>query len=655
MSAPLYEEIEAALALGEPHNLIGAAHLRVAALAAVADRLETYLHDALDAIFQHGSADYLAVAARDNLGQWAPLAEAGRRYPLPTSALVAAIDAREPVLIDHWLAVALRRDETSSLVLAVRSTPELIRKLQVRAALTARLLGYGVVLLRRRLAQQARLKRLEQLLKIVESWQKTRDMHTLLTEMAEAAAELFGAERASIFLWDRPKKLLVGRPALGVADGELRVPDDRGVVGHVVQTGEPRRVDELEQDEINREVDQSLAFHTRNLLCVPLSGRRGRIFGAFELINKRLGNFTAEDELGLTELAAHASAALENTQETERILASRNRLADAAAAEAELIGDCPAIATLRDTIRRVAESNLPVLVLGENGTGKEVVSQSIHFRSDRRAQPLIAVNCAAVPDTLLESELFGREKGAFTGADETRPGKFELADGGTLFLDEIGDLSLAGQAKLLRVLEDQQIMRVGGTGEIQVDVRIIAATNRDLAQLVREKKFREDLFFRLHVVTIELPPLRERGDDILTLAQHFLHHFALKTGRRTPTLSDAAARRLLTHAWPGNVRELRNTIERVIFLHSEDLLQPEAFQFHSLDTLDEGPSNIPLNDATAEFQRRYIQRHVSASQGNISAAAEKIGMHRSNLYRKMKQLEMLADPADEEKNEAEKM
>ncbi|EAQ79799.1 sigma-54 interaction domain-containing protein [Blastopirellula marina] len=643
MGGALYDEIESALLLGEQRDLIGAAHLRVVALATSEDRLDKYLHAALDAIFQRGAADYLTVAIRDNLGQWSPIAEAGRRHPLPTPALVAAVDAAEPVLAADWLTVALHGDKSLSLVLAVRSTPELIKTLQYRAALTAHLLGYGVGLIRQRVARSARLKRLEQLLTIIESWQKTRDMHTLLTEMAEAAAELFGSERASIFLWDRPKKTLVGRPALGIEGGELRVPDDRGVVGHVVQTGEPRRVDELDKDEINRDIDQSLAFHTRNLLCVPLVGRRGRIFGAFELINKQLGNFTAEDQLGLTELAAHASSALENTQETERILASRNRLADAAAAAAELIGDCPAIATLRGTIRRVAESNLPVLVLGENGTGKEVVSQSIHFRSDRRAQPLVAVNCAAVPDTLLESELFGREKGAFTGADETRPGKFEMADGGTLFLDEIGDLSLSGQSKLLRVLEDQLIMRVGGTSEIQVDVRIIAATNRDLGELVREKKFREDLFFRLHVVTIELPPLRERGTDILTLANHFLHHFSLKTGRQTPTLSEAAQRRLLAHAWPGNVRELRNTMERVIFLHSDEVIQPESLQFHSLDSHDDAPMNLPLNDATAEFQRRYIQRHVDAAQGNISAAAEKIGMHRSNLYRKMKQLEMLSD------------
>ncbi|TWT31792.1 sigma-54-dependent Fis family transcriptional regulator [Blastopirellula retiformator] len=641
MGGAQYDEIESALALGEAQNLLGARHLRVVALATAADRLEKYLHDALDAIFQQGSADYLAVAARNNLGQWATLAEAGRRHSLPNAALVAAVDARETVLAENWLTVAIGGHPTQSLVLAVCTTPQAAPSLKVRVAMTAHLLGYGVAMIRERNARQARLKRLEQLLTIIESWQKTRDMRTLLTEMAEAAADLFGAERASIFLWDRPKKTLVGRPALGIEGGELRVPDDRGVVGHVVQTGEPRRVDELEQDEINRDIDQSLAFHTRNLLCVPLTGRRGRIFGAFELINKLQGNFTAEDEVGLTELAQHASSALENTQETEKILASRNRLADAAAAAAELIGDCPAIATLRGTIRRVAESNLPVLVLGENGTGKEVVSQSIHFRSDRRAQPLVAVNCAAVPDTLLESELFGAEKGAYTGADETRPGKFELADGGTLFLDEIGDLTLAGQAKLLRVLEDQQITRVGGTSEIQVDVRIIAATNRDLGELVRAKKFREDLFFRLHVVTIELPPLRERDNDVVTLANHFLHHFALKTGRHTPTLSAGAQRRLLVHNWPGNVRELRNTMERVIFLHSEDVIQPESLQFHSLDAPDEGPMNIPLNDATAEFQRRYIQRHVDAAQGNISAAAEKIGMHRSNLYRKMKQLEML--------------
>ena len=243
---------------------------------------------------------------------------------------------------------------------------------------------------------------------------------------------------------------------------------------------------------------------------MPLRGRDGELFGAFEVINKRDGDFSDDDEAGAVELAAHAGVALENTQERESLLESRRQITDEAAAGVQLVGQSPAIEALRSTIRRVAATELAVLLLGENGTGKEVVSQSIHYQSPRRNHPFVAVNCAALTETLLENELFGHEKGAFTDARETRPGKFELASGGTLFLDEIGDLSLAGQAKLLRVLEEKIVVHVGGSKNIHTDVRVIAATNQDLAELVRQKKFREDLYFRLNVVTLVLPPLRER-------------------------------------------------------------------------------------------------------------------------------------------------
>ena len=219
-----------------------------------------------------------------------------------------------------------------------------------------------------------------------------------------------------------------------------------------------------------------------------------------------------------------------------------------------------------------------MLLLGENGTGKEVVARSIHFGSRRRKHPFIAVNCAALTETLLESELFGHEKGAFTDAHEARAGKFELASGGTLFLDEIGDMSLAGQAKLLRVLEEKTIVRVGGSKPIHTDVRVLAATNQKLAELVRAKRFREDLYFRLNVVTLELPPLRERGDDIMLLAEHFLQQFCRRAGRRVPKFTAAARKRLESHTWPGNVRELRNLMERLAYLSSGDRSRPRTWR-----------------------------------------------------------------------------
>jgi Nif-specific regulatory protein len=416
----------------------------------------------------------------------------------------------------------------------------------------------------------------------------------------------------------------------------------------VIQTGQARRVDmdiEAEQGEVDRRVDRQLKFHTKSLVCVPLRGKSGELFGAFEVINKIGGNFTDADQEALTELAAHAAIALENTQQVEDLLHSRQQIADESAQRVQMIGNCPAIEALRSTIRRVADTDLAVLILGENGTGKEVVAQSIHYGSRRRAEPFVAVNCAAITETLLESELFGHEKGAFTDARETRQGKFELASKGTLFLDEIGDMSLAGQAKLLRVLEEKVVVRVGGSATISTNARVLAATNQNLADLVRQKRFREDLYFRLNVVTLDMPPLRERGDDIVTLAEHFLRHFCLQARRRPFKFTPAAKRRLLSHAWPGNVREMRNLMERLAYLAPEDqdkLDAPDlAFILSPASTAANALSlDAPLTDATQRFQSEYIKRHIEACRGNMTAAAERLGLHRSNLYRKMRQLGM---------------
>jgi Nif-specific regulatory protein len=465
--------------------------------------------------------------------------------------------------------------------------------------------------------------------------------------MAEASTRLLDAERASIFLWDRRTRTLVGRPALGVEGNELRIPDDTGIVGQVVQTGEPRRVDldiEGEQREVDRRVDKQLKFHTRTLLCVPLVGRDGERFGAFEVINKRGGNFTDDDQRALMDLAEQAAVALENTQQIEQLLAARKQIADTAAQGVQLIGESPAIETLRSTVRRVADTELSVLILGENGAGKEVVAQMIHYQSRRRQEPFIAVNCAAITETLLESELFGHEKGAFTDAREMRQGKFELASRGTLFLDEIGDMSLAGQAKLLRVLEEKVVTRVGGSTPIPTNARVLAATNQNLGELVRAKRFREDLFFRLNVVTLELPALRERGDDIVLLAEHFLKVFAAQARRRPPKFTAAARKRLMGHPWPGNVRELRNLMERIAYLSPEEQEKIDAPDLAFVMAPAEGGDLLALDatltDATRTFQLQLIQKHLDAARGNISVAAERLGMHRSNLYRKMRQLGM---------------
>jgi Nif-specific regulatory protein len=497
---------------------------------------------------------------------------------------------------------------------------------------------------RRAQHEHARIGRLEAILEIASQWNKTSEMEPLLKQMAEAATRLLAADRASIFLWDRPTHTLVGRPALGVESGELRIPDNSGVVGQVVHSGQSRRTSShTSESEINRQVDRQLGYQTRSLVCVPLRGSKGELFGAFEVINKLEGDFTAEDELALTELASHAAIALENTQQFTELLSTHRHIVAQAAEGVQLIGRSPAIEALRSTIRRVATTELAILILGENGTGKEVVSQSIHYLSPRREQPFIAVNCAAITETLLESELFGHEKGAFTDAHETRQGKFELAAGGTLFLDEIGDLSLSGQGKLLRVLEEKVVVRVGGSKPIHTDARVIAATNQNLAEMVRQRRFRQDLYFRLNVVTLELPPLVERGEDVTLLAEHFLADFCHRAHRKLLPLSAAAKRRLEQHLWPGNVRELRNLMERLAYLLPGETIEAEDLAF-ILSPAGQSPAlvapDLPLSEATDQFQIQYIKKAIERAKQNMSLAAERLGLHRSNLYRKMRQLGM---------------
>ena len=592
------------------------------------------------------SANALRVV-RGTKGVWRVEAEWGKAGEVPTGLLGDALDAGDVQSESNWAAVVL--DPSRGELLTVQFDGPPTRPQAEHLAATATGLAAAVRTVRAGVQHRRRVRRLEAILEIAGQWNQTNEMEALLNQMAETSTRLLASERASIFLWDKPNKTLVGRPALGVEGGELRIPDDRGIVGQVVQTGEPRRVDveiEQEQQEIDRTTDKKLDFETRTLLCVPLRGRDGEMLGAFEMINKIDGNFTAEDEEALTELASHAATALVNTQEVEQLLSTRKQMADHAAEGVKLIGKSPAVNALRSTIDRVAYTDLAILILGENGTGKEVVSQSIHYLSNRRDEPFVAVNCAAIAETLLESELFGHEKGAFTDAHEARAGKFELASGGTLFLDEIGDLSPGGQAKLLRVLEEKIVVRVGGSQPIHTDARVLAATNQNLAEMVREKKFREDLFFRLNVVTLELPPLRDRGDDILLLAEHFLEDFCTKARRKPPKFTAEAKKRLRTHSWPGNVRELRNLMERLAYMSEGEKIDADELSF-ILSPGESGasmvPMDLPLNEATSAFQVEYIQKHIDSAAGNISDAARRLGMHRSNMYRKMRQLGMLEE------------
>ena len=301
-----------------------------------------------------------------------------------------------------------------------------------------------------------------------------------------------------------------------------------------------------------------------------------------------------------------------------------------------LIGESEPMKRLEQQIRSAGRSGSRVLIRGENGSGKEIVARMLHRQSPRAEQPFIAVNCAAIPDELIESELFGHKKGAFTGASEERKGKFELADEGTLFLDEIGDMSMRTQAKVLRALQEQQFQRVGGHQTIQVDVRVIAATNKELEEEIRNGTFREDLYFRLNVLPIAVPALRERGRDILLLADHFLRRFAADSGLRPKRLSAAAEQKLLGYHWPGNVRELRNLMERLTILEPGEVIDATAIELGARPAEIRSSSEaLSLREAREEFERDLILRRLQEFGGNVSRTADALGVERSNLYRKL--------------------
>jgi two-component system nitrogen regulation response regulator NtrX len=312
-------------------------------------------------------------------------------------------------------------------------------------------------------------------------------------------------------------------------------------------------------------------------------------------------------------------------------------------AQHQMIGESYAMAKLREQVAMAAPTNGRVLIMGENGTGKELVARNIHGMSRRRSAPFVEVNCAAIPEELIESELFGHVRGAFTGALADRRGKFEAAHGGTIFLDEIGDMSLKTQAKVLRVLQEQVLEPVGGSTRIRVDARVLAATNKDLPAEIRAGRFREDLYFRLNVVPIFVPPLRERIEDVALLADHFMAMLAREYGRRPKTFDADAFAVLQRYPWPGNVRELRNLVERLMIMVPGDRVSSRDLTFldHGIvatpqATFSASTSIAPLHDARDDFEKQYILRALAAQQGNMSRTAEVLGVERSNLYRKMR-------------------
>jgi Nif-specific regulatory protein len=597
-------------------------------------------------------ADFVAVVEAPH---WQPCwqyVRPGTRAPraLPVSFLSEVLDREAgtgqapSATASAYLAAVLSYTERANRVLWIARPREAFDRGELEYAVAAsHYLGAGLERARAWDEQAAAVERLEALVTIARQLAEQRETLPLLEDIAGQAARLLRCDRASLFLWDRDRKELVARPALGLPNNELRVPDDAGIVGRVLHSGRPCQVDAVEDDPAwNAQVDEGSGFRTRSLLAVPLV-EGTECLGVLEAINKKQGRFTLQDAETLTALAAQAVVAIRNVREREELLRANAEHEGQARRGARIVGESLAIRALRDTVGRVARTDLPVLILGESGSGKEVVARAVHYGSARHARPFVPVNCAAIAESLLESELFGHEKGAFTGADATRQGKFELASGGTLFLDEIGDMSAGGQAKLLRVLEDRSVVRVGGSQAIPVDTRVLAATNRQLAEAVRAGKFRQDLYYRLTVVTIDLPPLRERRDDVVPLAEFFLGQFGRDAGRPRLKLGAEAKRRLKEHDWPGNVRELRNLMERVAFLCPGDTVEASDLVFilkPPAGEADDAFADMTLADATRAFETRHIEHAIERAGGKMTEAARLLGLQRTNLYRKMRLLKM---------------
>jgi len=373
-----------------------------------------------------------------------------------------------------------------------------------------------------------------------------------------------------------------------------------------------------------------------DLTVIMISGH-----GSIELAVKatQIGAYDfLEKPLSLDRVVLAAKRALEKrTLERENITLRENLTK-----RWRLIGESQRIRDLREQMEMAARSNSRVLITGESGTGKEVVARLLHEKSPRSEKPFVEVNCAAIPQELIESELFGHEKGSFTGAFEKKNGKFELADGGTLFLDEIGDMSLQTQAKVLRVIETQEFQRVGGNKNINVDVRIIAATNKDLKEEVKKGNFREDLFFRLNVIPLFVPPLRERKDDVPLLVEYFLSALASEYGKPPRKISPEALKYLQSYDWPGNVRELKNVIERLVIMTPSNIIDAKNLFIPVEQSSSDYLNYKTLKDARDAFEKDYIAKKLEENNWNISKTAEILDIERSNLHRKIKAYEIKA-------------
>lgn len=485
---------------------------------------------------------------------------------------------------------------------------------------------------------------------IAAALNSARDPAAVLDAVLDAALDALGAERGVVLLetggGDTPFEVRASRNFSGEELAGVR-PLSTSVVQEVLRTGEPVLVYQAEEDERYGGVESVVLQHIQSIACVPLRLRARQIGAIYLDAVKTRGRFTRDHLPFLRAVADQAAIAIEGARR-EAALREENRRLLAEARERhgfdEIVGTSPAMEGLFETLRRVIDTDATVLIEGETGTGKELVARALHYEGPRAGQPFVALFCGSLPDELLESELFGHKKGSFTGAAADKKGLFEAADGGTVFLDEVGDLSPKLQTALLRVLQTGEVRRVGDTATRRVDVRVISATNRPLADLVEDGDFREDLMYRLNTIRIEMPPLRQRRADIPLLATHFLDRFAVGPRERVEGFTAEALDALRRHRWPGNVRELEGTVERAVVLARgarvgvEDLRLPEAAPDDAFD--------LTPGLTMKEIERLAVEQTLEAQDGNVSATARTLGVSRRWIQYRLK--EWAADDASEE-------
>jgi Nif-specific regulatory protein len=483
-------------------------------------------------------------------------------------------------------------------------------------------------------------RNLHALLKISTAINQIRRLPDLQRRLLELILEVIPAERGAIIL--SRERFGLSDPFVGFdrADGWL---DDFRVSRTVIERVRRDRVAIMSNDVADHQPFRkatSLALRQiQSLLAVPIA-LDDQLLGVIYLDSAEMDFRFEEDHLQLlTAIASIAAVAFDNVGQVEWLENEARRLRDEISLNHDLIGESAAMQAVYQTLAKVAPSDSTVLLRGESGTGKEMVARAIHLGSPRADLPFIAINCAGLSDTLLESDLFGHEKGAFTGAVAQKKGKFEIADGGTVFLDELGELPLPLQAKLLRALQTREFERVGGTRKIKVDIRIIAATNRDLEAAIKDGGFRADLYYRLNVVSITLPPLRDRRDDIPLLAQYFATKFGQRCNRHIKGLTTATRALLINYDWPGNVRELENAIERAVVLGATDFILPEDLP-DALHETSAPPDVTPAiyHSATREAKKQIVLQALEESGGNFTQAAKQLGIHPNNLHRLVRNL-----------------